>query len=70
MTELEARGASADLLTTEEVAKLFRVNPSTIRRWRLDDVGPGYVKIGNVYRYPRALLDEWLAARISESMAS
>jgi transcriptional regulator with XRE-family HTH domain len=28
------------LLTTEELAKRMRVNPSTVRRWRLDDVGP------------------------------
>jgi hypothetical protein len=27
------------LLTTEELAKRMRVNPSTVRRWRLDDVG-------------------------------
>ena len=27
-------------LTTEELAKRMRVNPSTVRRWRLDDVGP------------------------------
>ena len=26
--------------TTEEVASMLRVNGSTVRRWRLDDVGP------------------------------
>jgi hypothetical protein len=40
------------LLTTEELAKRMRVNPSTVRRWRLDDVGPPYLRVGTVYRYP------------------
>ena len=44
--------------TTEEVAAMLRVNGSTIRRWRLDDVGPQFVKVGNVYRYPDSVLQE------------
>jgi hypothetical protein len=43
-----------ELMTTEEVAHHFRVDPSTVRRWRLDGVGPRFVKIGHVYRYPAA----------------
>ena len=41
------------LMTTDEVAEYFRVNASTVRRWRLDGVGPRFVKIGRVYSYPR-----------------
>ena len=59
-----------ELMTTEEVAKHFRVNPSTVRRWRLDGVGPRFVKIGNVYRYPRSALVEWIAARCGHMLAS
>ena len=40
------------LLTTEELAKRMRVNPSTVRRWRFDDVGQPYLRVGTVYRYP------------------
>lgn len=54
------------LLTTEEVAEHFRVNPSTVRRWRLDGVGPCYVKVGSVYRYPEAALAEWLHTNLTE----
>lgn len=54
------------LLTTEEVADHFRVNPSTVRRWRLDGVGPRYIKVGSVYRYPEAALAEWLTAQLGE----
>lgn len=57
-----------DLLTTEEVAARFRVNPSTVRRWRLDGVGPRHVRIGSIYRYPAALLDEWVRANVATSV--
>ncbi len=46
--------------TTEEVAAMLRVNDSTVRRWRLDDVGPRFVKVGSVYRYPDSVLQEWI----------
>jgi hypothetical protein len=45
-----------DLMTTAEVAGYFRVDSSTVRRWRLDGLGPRFVKIGSVYRYPRPAL--------------
>lgn len=58
------------LLTTEELAKRLRVNPSTVRRWRLDDVGPGYVRVGSVYRYPVSAVEAWIAASVRDSIAS
>lgn len=59
-----------ELMTTNEVAEHFRVNPSTVRRWRLDGVGPRFVKIGSVYRYPRALIDTWVTDQVKEVAAS
>ena len=59
-----------ELMTTEEVAEHFRVNASTVRRWRLDGVGPRFVKIGSVYRYPRASLAEWISARCGDRLVS
>ena len=59
-----------DLMTTAEVADYFRVNSSTVRRWRLDGMGPQFVKIGSVYRCPRPALDEWVAHRIAGRLAS
>jgi excisionase family DNA binding protein len=58
------------LLTTEELATRLRVNPSTIRRWRLDDVGPPYLRIGTVYRYPLSALETWMAESLRGSIAS
>ena len=59
----------AHLLTTEEVATRLRVNPCTVRRWRLDDVGPRFLKVGNIYRYPAAELDAWIAESVRTSVA-
>jgi excisionase family DNA binding protein len=56
--------------TTEEVAAMLRVNGSTVRRWRLDDVGPRFVKIGNVYRYPDSVLQEWIRQRVESRRAA
>jgi excisionase family DNA binding protein len=57
-------------LTTEEVAARLRVNPCTIRRWRLDDVGPRFLKVGNIYRYPAEELEAWIAESVRTSLAS
>ena len=59
-----------DLLTTEEVAQLLRVHPATVRRWRLDGVGPQYLRVGSVYRYPVRQLERWIAASVTGKIAS
>jgi excisionase family DNA binding protein len=58
------------LLTTGELAKRLRVNPSTVRRWRLDDVGPRYLRVGTVYRYPASAIEDWIAESVRGSIAS
>jgi excisionase family DNA binding protein len=58
------------LLTTEEVADRLRVNPCTVRRWRPDDVGPKFLKVGNIYRYPADELEAWITECIRTSLAS
>ncbi len=58
------------LLTTEELAKRMRVNPSTVRRWRLDDVGPPYLRVGTVYRYPIGAVEAWIAGSVRGNIAS
>jgi hypothetical protein len=45
-------------------------NPSTVRRWRLDDVGPPYLRVGTVYRYPIGAVEAWIAESVRGSIAS
>lgn len=53
------------LLTTEEAAERLRVHPATMRRWRLDGMGPRYLKVGSVHRYPAHDLEAWIAENLS-----
>lgn len=59
-----------ELLTTQEVAQRLHVDPSTVRRWRLDGVGPRHIRVNRLYRYPVFMLDEWVRERLAESIAS
>jgi excisionase family DNA binding protein len=68
--EKESKMIMEQLLTTEELAKRMRVNPSTVRRWRLDDVGPPYLRVGTVYRYPISAVEAWIAESVRGSIAS
>lgn len=57
------------MLTTAEVADRMRVNTSTVRRWRLDDIGPRFIRIGTIYRYPLGELEELARERVAHSLA-
>jgi hypothetical protein len=51
------------LLTTEELAELLRVDPSTIRRWRTSTprMGPPFIPMsGRVTKYDLADVKHWL----------
>jgi excisionase family DNA binding protein len=69
-TQKESKMIMEQLLTTEELAKRMRVNPSTVRRWRQDDVGPPYLRVGTVYRYPISAVEAWIAESVRGSIAS
>jgi DNA-binding transcriptional MerR regulator len=53
-------------MTDYEVAKLVRVHVGTLRRWRMERIGPPWVKLEGTVRYPRAELLEWLEARLTK----
>ena len=50
----------ADLLTTTEAADLLELHPVTLKQYRVDNIGPSYVKIGHRVRYRRADLVAWM----------
>ena len=48
-------------LTTEEVAEVARMVPSTVRYWRHVGKGPRSVKRGRRVLYPQSAVERWLA---------
>ena len=59
--------ANTDLLTPHQVATRLRVTLGALTDWRYRRVGPTYVKVGKLCRYPAAALDAWLASRTVET---
>ncbi|MCL2728412.1 MAG: helix-turn-helix domain-containing protein [Actinomycetia bacterium] len=54
------------LLTTQEVAALLRVDPSSVRRWRAEEPpqGPPFIRLSErVVLYGEADVQEWLNQR-------
>ena len=51
------------LLTTSEVARILQIAPITVRKWRLNGLGPRFTRCGANVRYSRADLDVWILSR-------
>ena len=49
--------------TEPELAAELRVNPRTLKRWRIRGDGPPMVRIGRRPYYSRAAVDKWLGQR-------
>lgn len=47
-------------LTEKEVAKQIRVSLASLRRWRLLQRGPRFVKVGALVRYRVEDLEQWM----------
>lgn len=61
-----AQGASANYLTTAEVADRYRTKPGTVRYWRHIGYGPKGVRVGRRVLYSAdalAKFDAWLAEK-------
>ncbi len=50
----------AELLTTKQAADLLNVHPVTLAQYRVDNVGPTYVKIGRRVFYRRKDLEAFI----------
>jgi len=57
------RGDAPVLLTTDEAAEFLRISKITLARWRMDDIGPPYYKIGRRVVYNQSRLLDWLKTR-------
>jgi excisionase family DNA binding protein len=49
-----------DYVTPEALAEELGVSPRTLKRWRLDRVGPAPTKIGRKFLYRRDAVKKWL----------
>jgi len=65
--EQSERSIGDELMTTEEVAGILRLRPSTIGNWRKQGMGPPYIKVTSGrtsdVRYRRSELLTWLESR-------
>lgn len=50
------------LMTEDEVAKALNISVASLRRWRVEQRGPLFVKVGSLVRYRPEDLESWLAA--------
>ncbi len=50
------------LLTETDVSRQLRVSLAALRKWRVMNRGPQFVKIGSLVRYRQTDLDAWLTS--------
>lgn len=48
------------VMTTQEVAQALRVDQSTLVRWRVNNEGPAFVRMGGRVRYRPSAIEAWL----------
>ena len=46
-------------LTERELAQRWRISQRTLQKWRQNNIGPAYVKIGGRIRYRLSDIEEW-----------
>ena len=51
-----------ELLTETEVSKQLRVSLAALRKWRVMNRGPQFLKVGSLVRYRQGDVDRWLAS--------
>lgn len=49
------------LFNEKEVAALIGMSYQTLRRWRMDGIGPKYIKMSRAVRYSGEALIDWMA---------
>lgn len=51
----------SSLMTEADVAERLHVSLASVRRWRLEQRGPQFIKVGSLVRYRQEDLEVWLA---------
>jgi excisionase family DNA binding protein len=50
-----------ELLTLQEVAEVFKVPVSTLRKWRTSGTGPTGFRVGKYVRFRRSAVEQFIA---------
>lgn len=52
-----------ELLDTPAVADVFGVKPDTVEKWRGQNRGPDYIRVGGLIRYRASAVQQYLDSR-------
>lgn len=52
--------SNANLLTELDVSERLHISLASLRRWRLENRGPRFIKVGSLVRYRPEDLETWL----------
>ncbi len=59
-----------ELMTSPDAARFLKLEPQTLRSWRVQGRGPRYIRIaGTRVAYRRSELEQWLEDRTFQSTA-
>ena len=58
------------LLTESEVSEILRCTKAALRRWRREERGPRFIRVGRLIRYRLADVEEFLESNASSSRAA
>jgi predicted DNA-binding transcriptional regulator AlpA len=53
----------SELLTEQDLAAELKMKPPSLADWRHRGKGPTYIKLGQLVRYRRSDVEDWLEAR-------
>lgn len=55
------------LLTESEISARYKIPVATLRNWRCQRTGPGYLKVGRSVRYEEKTIEAFFAAHRVET---
>lgn len=56
--------------TDHEIEKDFNIPTNTLKKWRLQDIGPMHFRLNDKILYPRVAFVEWFMKHIKNKKAS
>ncbi|WP_420435061.1 helix-turn-helix transcriptional regulator [Hyphobacterium sp.] len=54
-------------MTPRQAAAYLNLAVSSLAKWRVEGIGPSYIKLGSAVRYRRTDLDDWIGSKVQSS---